>query len=331
LTTVSRTDPASRPKIVALFGPTASGKTALLERLFCRPDALLPDGAEVVSADSVQVYRGLDIGSAKPEPALLEKLPHHLIDIRSPQQNFSLGDFVALADQACADISARGCLPVVSGGTAFYLKAFLFGLPASPPADLAVRAALQAELATLGPEPLRAELERVDPVSAQRIAPADHYRLQRALEVWRCAGRPLSSFEVPVRPRGRWDILALAIDRPRPELYARIDARVETMLDAGLEAEVAALQASGCTAATPAMKGIGYAEFFATALADQPPAARRAALAAAIAQNSRRYAKRQLTFMRSLPGVRWFQADDPDCASQLAAAIREHLAADCAW
>lgn len=296
--------------MLALFGPTACGKTALLERLFCGPERLVDKDATIISADSIQVYQGLDIGSAKPNPALLKSLPHELIDVRSPDQGFSLGDFVELADAACQRALDSGRLPVVSGGTAYYIKAFIFGLPSAPPADPALRSQLQLELDERGAAALREELAEVDPASHARIAPADQYRLLRALEVWRSTGRPLSSFELPLEPRKRWQVRSVAIDRPRAELYQRIDARVDQLFAAGLEAEIDRLCAAGLNAASPAMKGIGYAEFF----GDYPEAAsaeeRRAAIKAAIAMHSRRYAKRQLTFMRSLPGVNWFVADD---------------------
>jgi len=312
----------SKNKVLALFGPTACGKTALLERLFTGPQRLLPFDAGIVSADSIQIYRGLDIGSAKPEATLLQNLPHALIDIRDPQESFSLGDFVQLADQACRNFIAEGRVPVLSGGTAYYIKAFIYGLPTAPPADLAVRAALQAELAATGAEILRTELQRVDPLSYTRIAPADHYRLLRALEVFRSSGRPLSSYELPTMPRPDWDVVPVAIDRPREELYRRIDTRVQQLLAAGLPAEIAVLRASGYDQATPAMKGIGYSEFFDPSLSGLQPEAALAAVREAIALHSRRYAKRQLTFMRALPGVSWFPAE---AAEQIAEYIRRTL------
>lgn len=302
-------------RTVLLFGPTAVGKTATLERL-ARDDRLRKRPVVVVSADSVQAYRGLDIGSAKPGPAELAALPHELIDILDPDQPFSVGDFLRMADDACGRSIARGALPIVSGGAAYYLRAFIYGSPPAPPADLSVRSAVQAELAERGLSALRRELELVDPASAARIAPADAYRTARALEVFRCSGKPLSSFVPPSEPRRRWDILALGLDRPRPELYARIDARVDAMLKAGLEAEVRSLVAAGYGPLAPGMRAIGYAEF----LAGEGDVSRVADL---IKLHTRRYAKRQLTFMRSLPGVRWFAADDYE---GLAAALFDWLA-----
>jgi len=314
LTTASKNN-----QVLALFGPTACGKTALLEQLFCGPDRLIAQDATIISADSIQVYRGLDIGSAKPDPALLLRLPHELIDIRNPDQNFSLGDFVELADAACQQAHEHGRLPIISGGTAYYIKAFIYGLPTAPPANPALRLELQAELAEQGAAVLRAELAKVDPASHARIAVADHYRLLRALEVWRSSGQPLSSFDLPTQPRERWQVSSIAIDRPREALYRRIDARVEQLFAAGLEAEIDALRSAGFDSSTPALKGIGYAEFFSGYSSDESPEYRQKAIKAAIALHSRRYAKRQLTFMRSLPNVHWFPADD---APRIAAFIR---------
>jgi tRNA dimethylallyltransferase len=289
-------------RVLVLFGPTAVGKTAVVERL-ANDDRLPRKPVVLVSADSVQVYRGLDIGSAKPSAQERSRLRHELIDIRRPSEPFSVGDFARLADEACERAAAEGALPVLSGGTAYYVKAFLYGQPPAPPADPTVRAAIQAELAELGPEALRAELARVDPASAARIAPADLYRTTRDLEVYRCSGLPLSSFVPPDLPRSRWDALVVGLDRPRDELYARIEARVDAMLAAGLEAEVASLVAAGYGPLDPGMRAIGYAEL----LSGSGQAAREA-----IKLHTRHYAKRQLTFMRSIPGVRWFHADDYD-------------------
>ncbi|TFG84477.1 MAG: tRNA (adenosine(37)-N6)-dimethylallyltransferase MiaA [Spirochaetales bacterium] len=292
-------------KVLALFGPTACGKTDLLERLFLSNDRSFSRPVVVVSADSVQVYRGLDIGSAKPDERLLSRLPHKLLDIRDPCEQFSVGDFVRLADEACQGIIANGGLPVLSGGTAFYIRAFIMGLPVTPSSDPAVRTAIQEEFARLGADALYAELKRVDPPSASRIAPADHYRIARALEVYRFAGRPLSSYALPETPRARWDTLALAIDRPRAELYDRINARVDAMMAAGLRGEVQSLREAGYKADDPGMRAIGYAEFLSAGLDEGD-----SVIAARIRLHTRRYAKRQLTFMRGMPGVLWHHPDD---------------------
>lgn len=295
-------------KVLVLFGPTAVGKTATIERLQ-RDDRLPRKPVVVISADSSQVYRGLDIGTAKPSAAERGGIRHELIDILDPADPFSIGEFCRLADEACERACAEGALPVLSGGTAYYVKGFIYGPPPAPPADAGIRAELQRELAKKGPAAIRAELDAVDPVSAARIAPADLYRTTRALEVYRCSGLPLSSFAPPSEPRPRWDCLVVGLDRPRDELYARIEARVDAMLEAGLEREVDGLVAAGYGRDAPGMKAIGYAEFI-----DAPagPDGRRdaRAVADAIKLHTRRYAKRQLTFMRAIPGVRWVAADD---------------------
>jgi tRNA dimethylallyltransferase len=300
-------------KVVALFGPTASGKTAMLEQLFLDDDRPLKRPVVVVSADSAQVYRGMDIGSAKPDGSLMARLPHELIDLRNPDETFSVGDFVALADDACRRAIARGALPVISGGTAYYLKAFIMGLFTAPKADPAIRAEVAAGMMERGNAAMLAELAKVDPVSAARIAPADGYRIARALEVYRCSGRPLSDFAIPEVPRAEWDVLPLGLDRPRGELYERIRLRVDAMMAAGLPAEVAGLLAAGYNRGDPGMKAIGYSEFLDAGIAEKGLGGLDLrAVAEAIGLHTRHYAKRQLTFMRSLQKVTWFNADDVD-------------------
>jgi len=319
---------ASPTPVLVLFGPTASGKTDVLLRLFDRGLR----AAEVVSADSMQVYRGMDIGTAKPSAQEREKLPHHLIDIRNPDEQFNAGDFVRLANEAIADITRRGAFPVVCGGTGFYLKNLILGLPESPPADAEIRAALKSELHEKGAAALMEELAAGDPVSAQRIHLNDTYRLLRALEVLRLSGRPLSSFEVsgqkPVlnfttedtevlrggginRMNCRFLVVGLA--RPREELYRRIDARSAAMFAQGLPDEVRKLCDMGYTPRDPGLRAIGYREFF---VQDEDGSYRLSGdisgVQALVAQNSRRYAKRQITFFASLPGVQWLQAGDDD-------------------
>jgi tRNA dimethylallyltransferase len=301
-------------KVLALFGPTACGKTDLLLKLFAADDRSLKRPVVVISADSVQVYRGLDLGSAKPDAALRRLLPHELIDILDPREAFSVGDFVRLADEACERALAEGALPVISGGTAFYIKAFIFGLPSAPLASPEQRRAVQDDFERLGPAAMMEELRLADPISASRIKPNDHYRIARALEVFRAGGTPLSSYRLPERPRERWSVLPLAIDRPRPELYARVEARVDAMMAAGLPRELAALAAAGYGPDDPGLKAIGYAEFFEEDPADLAACSWSAEalnrVASAIKLHTRRYAKRQLTFMRALPDVLWRHPDD---------------------
>ena len=280
-----------------LLGATAVGKSALLQEL---APHLRACRAEVINADSRQVYRGMDIGTAKPSPRLRCLVPHHLIDVVEPAVQFTAGHFVRAAERLVTEIRARGGVPVIAGGAAFYLWSFLHGLSAAPPADPALRRELQRRARQDGAAALHRELALHDPVSAARLATGDTNRIVRALEVCRLTGRPLSAFVSPQAARGDYPFLTLGLQRERQELYARIDRRVERMFAAGLAAEVAALRARGYHAGTPGMRSIGYAEFF----RDTAPAARREL----VQRNSRRFAKRQLTFFRRFPRVRWFPA-----------------------
>jgi tRNA dimethylallyltransferase len=286
--------------VLVLFGPTASGKTAILSRL-AEFTAL-----EVVSADSMQVYRGMDIGTAKPSLEERRRIPHHLIDIRDPSEQFNAGEFMRLADECCAQIAARHALPVVSGGTGFYLKNFILGLPEAPPSNLEIRDALRRELRSQGAEAMMGELARRDPVSAGRIHLNDEYRLLRALEVFRLSGRPLSSYKTAAGDRGRYRFLVIGLERERGELYRRIDERCAGMFRAGLTEEVARLAAAGFSPRDPGLKAIGYREFF----VEDPPGTYRFAAEGAeeqVARNSRRYAKRQITYFASIPQVNWIR------------------------
>jgi tRNA dimethylallyltransferase len=311
--------------VCILFGPTGSGKTALIEDLFVRGQG--PGPAEIVSADSMQVYRGMDIGTAKPDRSLREKLPHHLIDIRDPREQFNAGDFVRLADEACAAIAGRGALPVVSGGTGFYLRNFILGLSEAPPGDAALREALGEEFRCRGAAALMEELAACDPPSAARIHPNDRYRLLRALEVFRLSGRPLSSFapSPPDAPRGKYRFLILGLCRPREELYRRIDGRCAAMFRRGLPAEVEGLYRAGYGPGDPGLAAIGYREFFVESAPGQyARSGDLAGVEALVARNSRRYAKRQITYFASLPEARWIPAGE-DPPGQMRKALENFL------
>ncbi|MDR2922958.1 MAG: tRNA (adenosine(37)-N6)-dimethylallyltransferase MiaA [Treponema sp.] len=311
--------------VLVIFGPTASGKTDLLMELFGRGGS---QRAEVVSADSMQVYRGMDIGTAKPSPEERLQLPHHLIDIRNPDEQFTAGDFVRLAREAIDDIARRGSLPIVAGGTGFYLKNLVCGLPEAPPSDPAIREALKDELQEKGAAALMEELARLDPVSAEKIHINDEYRLLRALEVQRLCGRPLSSFSVSGGSAvnggaiyggaidggsSKYKFRVIGLYRPREELYSRINARCAAMFERGLPDEVLRLYEAGYTPRDPGLRAIGYREFF----VEDPPASGVYRLSrdidgvrALVAMNCRRYAKRQITFFSSLPGTQWVNADE---------------------
>ncbi|MDR1362970.1 MAG: tRNA (adenosine(37)-N6)-dimethylallyltransferase MiaA [Spirochaetaceae bacterium] len=294
--------------ILVLFGPTASGKTALLEKLFFGGKKF----AEIVSADSMQVYRGMDIGTAKPSPEFRAAAPHHLIDILDPREQFNAGEFTRLAARACDSVHERGLLPVVSGGAGFYLKSFIQGLPAAPPSNTAVRETLYAELNSDGPVLLRAELQTADPESAARIHPNDDYRLLRALEIIRLTGRPLSSF-APRRGSSdaKYRFLLIGLEWERETLYRRINERCASMFKAGLAEEARGLFDRQYTPRDPGMKAIGYKEFF----IDNYDGTYRfsndlAGVEALVAQHSRQYAKRQITWFKKTPDITWIKLDE---------------------
>ncbi|TVR92676.1 MAG: tRNA (adenosine(37)-N6)-dimethylallyltransferase MiaA [Spirochaetaceae bacterium] len=316
--TISASTPASNPEslppFLCVFGPTGTGKTEILLRAFA-------GRAEVISADSMQVYKQLNIGTAKPPPRVLRELPHHLIDTLSLHEAYDAGSFVRQTEQLLPEIAARGKIPIVSGGTGFYIRALLYGLPEAPPSDPEHRQRLEARLAQAGAEPLRKELEQVDPVSAAKINVADHYRLVRALEVYSSSGRPRSSYGVPESIRPGLRAIVVNLNRPRPELYARINARVETMLEAGLAEEVLGLARAGYSTRHAGIRSIGYKEFF-DALEEgvlTPESLQSAGVSESTAvkevvrliqRNSRHYAKRQMLFFRSIGEAIGIHADD---------------------
>jgi tRNA dimethylallyltransferase len=301
---------------IVLAGPTASGKTAVALALA----AELP--LEVISVDSALVYRGLDIGTAKPTPAERAAVPHHLIDIRDPLEPYSAAQFAADATRLAGEIRARGRLPLLVGGTMLYIKALRDGIDAMPSADPAVRAALDARAAAEGWPALHAELARVDPVTAARLAPNDSQRIQRALEVWQVSGRPLSdwhlrSAEAAAAAHADWPLVALE-PASRAWLHARIAERFDAMLAAGFVDEVRALRARGdLHPALPAMRCVGYRQAWAALDAGDLAPLRETGIAA-----TRQLAKRQLTWLRSMPDRHVVACDAPDALPRALARIR---------
>lgn len=285
--------------LVLLFGPTGVGKTELILRLF-------PGVGEVISADSMQVYRGLDVGAAKPSPEVRSRVPHHLIDILDPRQQYTAGEFVHRAEELIPQIELRGRIVVISGGTAYYFRNFLYGLPTTPAANPAVRKQLEERLEAEGLSSLYAELNRLDPLAGEGISPRDTYRILRGLEVYYATGRPLSSFPVPKNPRLNRPYRLIGLMRDREELYKRIDVRVEEMFHQGLPEEVARLISCGYGEQDPGMRGIGYREFFQLG---RLGCLTLSQVKAQIQKDSRRYAKRQITFFKSLPDVQWIHPD----------------------
>ena len=303
-----------RPRVTILLGPTAVGKSQLLGELLPR---LRRWRVEVINADSRQVYRGLDAGTAKPTARLRRLLPHHLIDVVEPDRQFTAGDFVRAADRLVAEIDRRGGRAMVAGGTAFYLWSFLHGLSTAPPADARIRRALQERLRTQGAARLHAELARSDPDGAARLPVADVNRVLRALEVVQLTGKPWSSFRPAERVRRDVELLIVGLHRERAELYERIDRRVEEMFAGGLVSEVAELRARGYHRDTPGLRSIGYAEFFAAGSVPEGEVLRL------VQRNTRRLAKRQLTFFRRFPEVCWLPAG---ATAEVGAALQRFLA-----
>ncbi|MGE4367711.1 tRNA (adenosine(37)-N6)-dimethylallyltransferase MiaA [Thermomonas sp.] len=310
-----------RPPAVALMGPTASGKSAYAIALARRLDG------EIVSVDSALVYRGLEIGAAKPTSEERARVPHHLIDVCDPWQPFSAAEFAQQARAAIDGILARGRLPVLAGGTGLYFRALLDGLSEMPEADPGVRAALAAEAAERGWAALHAELARVDPAAAARIHATDAQRIQRALEVYRLSGRPISDWQHNARTaRPPLRVLKLVLAPPqRALLHARIEARFDAMLAAGFLDEVRRLRALPALAAhpdpleLPALRAVGYRQAWEHLDGASSPAEFRVRAIAA----TRQLAKRQTTWLRGELDARWF--DPAGQAAALDAAVDAFL------
>ena len=304
------------PKILVVSGPTASGKTALAVEL-----ALAHNG-EVVSADSMQIYRRMDIGTAKPTRAEMRGVPHHMLDVADPEEDFSVARYVELAARCVNDILARGKLPIVAGGTGLYIDSLLSGRTfARFDPDSPLRRELEEELARRGGAALLEELARVDPDTAARLHPNDSKRIVRALEVYHSTGTTLTAHNAMTRslpPRYDALTLTLAFQR-REDMWDRIDRRVDRMMADGLAEEVRALLDSGVPDRCTAMQAIGYKEM-AAALRGDGDTARAAE---EIKLRSRQYAKRQLTWFRRNPDARWLLWDrEPDLSAALQASTK---------
>ncbi len=298
-------------QICCLLGPTASGKSQLA--LDCAAFAPL----EIVSVDSAQVYRGMDIGTAKPSRAERERVPHHLIDLIDPDQRYSAGQFRQDAIRVVEDILARGRVPLLVGGTMLYYRALAAGIDALPQADAAIRAEISARAARLGWSALHAELARVDPAAAARIGVNDAQRIQRALEVWRATGKPISAWHGTSLAAAPFSLRAFALLPPeRAELHERIAKRFDAMLAAGLIEEVEGLRARyRLDADLPSMRCVGYRQVWDYLEGRCDRAAMREQAIAA----TRQLAKRQLSWLRSLKEV---AALDPSNPEPIIAALR---------
>ena len=311
------------PRVLALAGPTACGKSAAALAIAGE----LP--CEIISVDSALVYRGMDIGTAKPTAAERASVPHHLIDIRDPLQAYSAAEFAADATALVAQINARGKLALLVGGTMLYFKALFEGLDAMPPADSGVRAELEAQAAIDGWPALHRALAHVDPATAARLAPNDAQRIQRALEVFRITGQPLSSFHA-ARPHkaGRGIAAPLLSLEPQDRgwLHTRIAGRFDAMLAAGLLDEVKALRARGdLHAGLPGMRCVGYRQAweFLDAHDAQGGDLPLAQLRDRGIFATRQLAKRQLTWLRGTPGREVIECDAQDALEQVLLRARE--------
>lgn len=305
---------------IGLAGPTASGKTAAALAIAAQQPV------EIISVDSALVYRSMDIGTAKPTAAELAAAPHHLINIRDPLQAYSAAEFVLDATRLIDEISARGRLPLVVGGTMLYFKALRDGLDDMPTADPATRAALEAEAQAKGWPALHAELAAVDAVTAARLAPNDSQRISRALEVFRVSGQPLSFFQTQnaiekgaahARPQRAGALISLE-PQERAWLHERIAQRFDSMLASGLIDEVKALRARGdLHADLPSMRCVGYRQAWEALDGGWPLAELRERGIAA----TRQLAKRQITWLRSMPDRHIVACDAPDAQQQVLQAV----------
>jgi tRNA dimethylallyltransferase len=284
------------PKIVVICGPTAGGKSAVALELASE------FGAEVINADSMQVYTYMDIGTAKPSPEERKLVRHHLIDILYPDEEFSAALFREAAQQAIADVEARGRTAMVVGGTGLYIKALTSGLIRGGEVDPAIRARLRAEAQGQGREGLYRRLQTVDPVTAARLHPHDTYRVIRALEVYERTGSPISAMRQRHQfQEGPYQVLTIGLLRGREELYQRIDARVDEMITRGLKQEVQRLLDRGYSPRLKTMQSLGYKQMVAHLQGEHD-------LAEAVRlmkRDTRRYAKRQLTWFKADPQIHW--------------------------
>ena len=285
---------------MVLFGPTAVGKTALTEELFSK-------GFEIINADSVQVYRYLDIASAKPEKELMEKIPHHLVDIRFPWEQYNSGDFCKDAERLIKEINERGNIPLITGGTAYYFKQLLYGPSSTPESNPKTREEIQRTIDDIGLDKAYEMLMSLDMEAAKKIDKNDRYRISRALEVIKDTGRPLSSFPVSDTLREDIDFVIIGLKREKKELEERIRKRVDIMFDSGAVREMKALLSMGADLSWPGMQGIGYREWF---NAMESGEVNVSIIKDMIIRSSIKYAKRQMTFFSSFSDTLWFSPND---------------------
>ena len=305
--------------LIVIGGPTAVGKTQLSIDLAKR------FGGEIINGDRLQFYRGLDIGTGKVTPEEMQGVPHHALDFLDVDQDYDASQFQALAQNLIRDCHARGVLPILVGGSGLYLEGLLYDLEFGGKAshDPLIRQALEQRLETEGAQALYAELLAQDPLAASKIPIQNHRRLLRALEVMQVTGQKFSDQSQHENAQARYETCILALDRPRDQLYERINARVQAMVAKGLEAEVSHLYQVAQGQLLPSVQGIGYKEWWPYLAGDMTD---REAVIAAIQQNSRRYAKRQLTWFRNrIQGTHWLDASDYETALAQATSLVQDL------
>ena len=305
------------PQIITIAGPTASGKTALSIQLAKEMDG------EIVSCDSMQVYKDMDIGTAKPTPEEQEGIPHHMLSVAEPWEDFSVSRYCAMADPIVEDILRRGKSPIIVGGTGLYMDALIRGNAFAPCPSTGRREELEALAASQGIEAVIERLRAVDPESAARLHPSDQKRIVRAMEVYLETGMTITEHNRKTQeiPPKYHPIRFALTDRQRQTLYDRIDRRVDTMVEAGLIEEIQGLLARGIPEKCTAMQAIGYKEF----VAALHGACSLEEAAGQVKQSSRRYAKRQLTWFRRNPENIWLIREDGQTSMEILDSARQYL------
>lgn len=305
----------SRPLVIVLVGPTASGKTAvslpLAEQL----------GGEILSADSRQIYRFMNIGTAKPSAAERARVPHHFVDILDPDQDYNAGEFGVRGREEIERIVSRGRVPLVVGGSGLYVQSLIDGFFEGPPADLEVRAAIEQRFGAEGVEGLLAELRRVDPVFAARVDPTKPRRMIRALEVFQVTGIPISRLHEESKIEIPFAVRLFGLMWPKPELHTRIGQRCVRMLEEGLLEEVEDLAGRGYGRGLNALNTVGYAEAFAF----RAGKLRRDEMVELFCRNTRRYAKRQMTWFRRDERIEWIEMGEGKIAEKAGAEILKRV------
>ncbi|MDD2484084.1 MAG: tRNA (adenosine(37)-N6)-dimethylallyltransferase MiaA [Eubacteriales bacterium] len=303
-------------QLIVLVGPTAVGKTEYSIRLAKALDA------EIISADSMQIYRFLDIGSAKPSKEELAEIPHHLIGEIDPTRSFSAAEYQKLAREYIELVFSKGKQPLIVGGTGLYVNSLLYDMNFSVlPRQTGFREKLEQEAETFGALSVHKKLEQLDPEAAKRIHPNNIKKVIRAIEVCENSGETFPDFEQSMKPTTEYEVILLGLDRDRQELYERIEQRVDALMEMGLEAEVSGLLSKGLQPSAISMKGIGYKELigYLNGEYDREEAIRL------IKRNTRRYAKRQLTWFKRYSEMRWFLLSEDSKPEEQAALMLSYI------